>query len=363
MTLAHEDKNPYGTFALNELLPAVFPEQVIQHSYETLYEIKDSLKRSGNILIISTQFRPSREDTEALLKHVGQGGAAFISAQNFWGDFNDTLQFSTTDYLFRDGNIFNQKDTAYIHFVNPELDTAKQFYYRRDNIHNYFNHFDTTRTTVIARNDLGNPVSLHLRWGKGSIFLNSTPLAFTNIYLLAQENHEFVSSSLSHLPVQGIEWTEFYHVGRMEAGTPLRFVLTNEPLSWAYYLTVVTLLVFMVFEMKRKQRIIPILKPLQNTTLEFVSTIGNLYYQNKEHRSIAEKKIVFFMDQVRTRYWLSTTKLDESFIQMLSKKSGHAEETVRALIKTIVNIRQKSQLSAQELMELNKKIEAFNKTR
>src|SRR5690606_4234179 len=132
------------------------------------------------------------------------------------------------------------KDTAYLHFVNPSLDTSMYFYYRRDNIYNYFNRFDTTRTTVLARNDLGNPVSLLVKWGKGNIYLNSTPLAFTNIYLLSQDNHAFVAGSFSYLPVDDLQWTEYYHLGRMESRTPLRFILTNEPLSWAYYLTIIS---------------------------------------------------------------------------------------------------------------------------
>jgi hypothetical protein len=32
-------------------------------------------------------------------------------------------------------------------------------------------------------------------------------------------------------------WTEYYHLGRMESTTPLRFILTNEPLRWGYYIT------------------------------------------------------------------------------------------------------------------------------
>jgi len=43
ITYSHEDKNPYGAFALNNLLDSFFPREGIHHSYKTLYEIKDSL--------------------------------------------------------------------------------------------------------------------------------------------------------------------------------------------------------------------------------------------------------------------------------------------------------------------------------
>jgi hypothetical protein len=362
VTYSHDDKDPYGAYALNELLPTIFPEKDIRHSYQTLYEIKDSLKRSGSILIVASRFSADEEDTKALLNHVAEGGTAFIAAENFWGQFADTVDVSTYDYFFKEGNIFTKKDTAALRFANPRMDTVHEFYYRRDNIHNYFSRFDTTRTTVIVKNDRGLPVTILVKWGKGNLILNSTPLVFSNIYLLAQQNHELISSMLSYLPEADVEWTEYYHVGRMESRTPLRFILMNEPLSWAYYLTVITVLVFMIFEMKRKQRIIPVIKPLANTTLEFVSTIGNLYFQNKEHKSIAEKKISFLMEHIRTKYWLSTTNLDESFIQTLARKSGRSEESVRALLKTIGTIQGEKEISSAQLIDLNRKIEKFNST-
>jgi hypothetical protein len=360
VTFAHDDKNPYGAYALSELLPDIFPENGVRHTYLTLYEIKDSLKRSGNILSISSNFSAGKEDTEALLKHVAAGGSAFISAHYFLGHFSDTLKLSTYDYFFKGGDILARNDTAVIQFVNPSLDTTKQFYFKRDNTHNYFNKFDTTRTTVIARNDRGNPVTVRVAWGKGALILNCTPLVFTNIYLLSKENHKYASTTLSYLPKTDVEWTEYYHIGRMEAQTPLRFILTNEPLRWAYYLVVISILLFMLVEIKRKQRIIPIIKPLENTTLEFVSTIGNLYYQSGEHKNVAEKKIHFFLDQVRTKYWLSSHKLDEAFIQALTRKSGKPEEEVRGLITVIIFILNSRDIAVDRLVDLNERIEKFN---
>jgi hypothetical protein len=199
-----------------------------------------------------------------------------------------------------------------------------------------------------------------MKIGKGNLILNSTPLIFSNIYLLSSINHEFVSKTLSYLPKEDVTWTEYYHLGRMEASTPLRFILTNEPLRWAYYITLISILLFMVFEMKRRQRIIPIIKPLSNTTLEFVSTIGNLYFQSAEHKNIAEKRIHFFMDQIRSKYWLNTAHLDDAFIQALTKKTGKQEDDVRGLINAMISIRSKEKISAEELIELNKRIEIFH---
>jgi hypothetical protein len=165
---------------------------------------------------------------------------------------------------------------------------------------------------------------------------------------------------LSYLPQAPVQWTEYYHLGRMESSTPLRFILSNESLKWAYYVTIFSILVFIAFEMKRKQRIIPVVTPLANTTLEFVGTIGNLYYQNAEHKSIAEKKIQFLLDQIRSKFWLNTNTLDDAFILALARKSAKPEEDVRSLIESIISIQSKAKISSDELIDLNKKIEKFN---
>jgi hypothetical protein len=359
ITFSHEDKNPYGTYALNQLLPAVVKNKV-RNSYQTLYELKDSLQSQENIFILSGSFSPGKEDTEMLLDYAEQGGTLFISANNYYGAFSDTLGIVTGDSFFQGDNTFNQNDSAALHFVSSVIDSIHQYWYKASNIHNYFSDIDSVEATVISKNDFHQPVSVRIKRGLGSIILNCTPMVFTNIHLLDDDNHEFVSTSLSYLPQKDTYWTEFYHLGRMEIATPLRFVLTTEPLRWAYYLTLISILLFMVFEAKRKQRIIPIINPLTNTTLEFVGTIGNLYYQRADHKNIAEKKIQFFLDQIHATYFINTNNKDEAYLILLSKKAGVPEKTVRDLLNMISQISQQEKISASELTRLNELIEKFH---
>ncbi len=359
VTFSHEDKNPYGTYALNELLPTVVKNNV-RNSYQTLYELKDSLQSQENIFILSSTFSPGKEDTEMLLNYVEQGGTLFISADNYYGAFADTLGIMSGDSFFQGENTFNQNDSAALHFVSSAMDSTQLYWYRASNIHNYFSDIDSVEATVISKNDYHQPVSVLIKKGMGSILLNCTPMVFTNIHLLDNDNHEFVSTSLSYLPQKETYWTEFYHLGRMEVATPLRFILTTEPLRWAYYLTLISILLFIIFEAKRKQRIIPVINPLTNTTLEFVGTIGTLYYQRSDHKNIAEKKIQFFLDQIHSTYFINTKIKDEAYLMLLTKKAGVPEKTVRELFKIINHIATQEKISASELTQLNELIEKFH---
>ncbi len=360
VTFHQDDKNPFGGYALSELMPSVFQGQEIDKSNLTIYELKDSLKPHVNLISFSENFSPGKEDVEALLKNVEAGGNALIAAHYFENTFGDTLKLSTQDYFYNSDELgfVNKQDSASITFTNSAFPNT--YLFPRQNTNNYFDSYDSARTTILANNDFNLPVLIHVQWGKGSLILSSIPMVFSNIYVLPENHTEFAEIILSYLPKKDVEWTAYYQLGRLEAGTPLRFVLTSEPLRWAYYISILALILFMIFEAKRKQRIIPIIKPLQNTTLEFVAAIGNLYYQNNEHKSIAEKKINFLLEHIRTKYWLSTLKLDESFIYALARKAGKSETDVCDLFKMIQTIHSKNNIAAEELIALNSKIEKFN---
>jgi hypothetical protein len=361
VTYYHKDKNPHGTFALNELMGHLFPGKKIHQSNLTIYEWYDSVKIPVNFISFSTTFNPGKEDVEALLRNIEKGGTAFIAAQYFAGIFSDTLNLGTSDYFF-DTSIsvtITQNDSSYLEFTNPNLPAVDKPVFPRKNIHNYFSSFDSARSQVVAVNDLNLPVTLKVTWGNGNLYLNATPLVFTNVYLLQDNNYQFIERSLSHLPVAETYWTEFYHLGRLEAGTPLRFILTHEPLAWAYYLSVAALLLFIVFETRRTQRVIPVIKPLENTTLEFVRTIGNLYYQAGDCKNIAEKRIAFFLDQLHTKHNITTHQLTDDWLHSVSGKTGNSRDAVNALFQLIQTIHNNPSITTDELKELSKKIDSF----
>lgn len=354
ITLASEDKNPFGAYLIDARFEDLFSKK--SKSNATIYELQDSSYQ--NLFILSQQFAPSKEDVNALLESVDKGHDAFIISSFFNGTFADTLGLATEDYLFQ-GDIFQnieKEDTASLYFTSPSFE--KDYYYQRNNTQYYFSEFDSTKTRIIALNDLERPILINIPWGEGNLYLGSTPLAFTNNYMVYKENYEFVSNALSYLPTGSIHWTEYYQLGRMEARTPLRFILRTESLRWAYYITIVSVLLFMIFEAKRKQRIIPVIKPLRNETLDFVGTISNLYYQNKAHKSMALKKINFFMERLRSHYYL-VSENDPGYLEKVASKLGEDKDDIVELFNLINEIKKSDQITENQLITLNKKLEAI----
>jgi hypothetical protein len=179
--------------------------------------------------------------------------------------------------------------------------------------------------------------------------------------MLYQRNADYISKTFSYLPVQNTYWDEYYKGYHREPQTPLRFIIAQPALKWALYLILGSLILFMIFEAKRKQRIIPVVKPLSNTTLEFTETVGRLYFQHKDHKNIAEKKITYFLDYLRNRFYVRTDELNEELYSKLANKTGISQEEIVTLFQQITFVRSRKSISEQELMSLNLQIEDFQK--
>ena len=116
-----------------------------------------------------------------------------------------------------------------------------------------------------------------------------------------------------------------------------------------------------VFNSRRKQRPIPVIEPLKNSTVAFTHTIANLYLKEQDHKNLVDKKIMFFLEKVRTRYLIDTHNLNSSFMEKLALKSGNELANTKYLINTIISLNKKSECSEEELIVLNKMIENFFK--
>lgn len=359
LSLDYTSKEPYGTAALNELLPSVFNS--VHITGKTFYELKDSLQPTDNIFMLAKKFEPGKEDITALLALAEQGHTVFLSAESFGQKLKDTLHFDTNFNFFGIAS-FRESDSLYITF-NSKLKTetsddlsSNKYYFRTVNQQNYFSGFSKDSASVFTINQNNEVNTLRMPYGKGQIFISTIPAVFTNIYALGA-SRKFTSTLLSAMPNSRLVWFESYQVGHRELATPLRYILTTEPLAWAYYLCLFSILVFIVFEARRKQRAIPIIKPLANASLEFAGTIGTLYFQRGDHKNIAEKRIHFFYDYVRTHFFLSGHEID--FVEKLSRKSLKPIVQVEALVNSIIACQQSNSISVSQLTELNKKIETF----
>ena len=382
------DKNPYGTYIAFDLLKNVFPNRDIyvsrlpisnelgyiveederssyMHDKET---IDLDITSSESYLFINNNFGirvpPIFEDDKSqsfgidkldiknLLSFVEKGNNTFISAERMSHLLLDTLGLKIETG-------WDYPDTV---FVFNELKTMEYAFNSMNGIMNYFEKKDSANTNikVLAESKKSHkPVFIKVKHGKGYFYLNTLPVAFSNIELLKVEKYEFAFTCLSYLPkTNDIIWDEYQKQGRIGEYSMFRVIWNHPAMLWAYYIILVTALLFMLFRSKRTQRIIPVITPPGNTSLEFLDTISNLYYCKEAYESIVEKRHNYFLDLIRSRYYLRTEIIDSEFIKALNLKSGVKAE----LLEAIFDLHQKINtlpVSSGMLLEYNSKLEEF----
>ena len=347
------DKIPFGGYILFELMGNFFPDQHIQILEKTKYESYDSLEYSGsNHIIINRSFIPDILDTKEFLHYVAIGNALFISAEQIAGPFADSLQLAMkSDFAFN--------DTLEVNLSNPVLKNKLPYVFLGGPLLTSFSSFDTSRTVILGNTASGTINFIKVKYHKGEIFLHSEPILFTNYNILKYKNMDYYSKVFSYLPLRNIIWDEYYKITHAEVKSPLRYILNRKPLKWAYFTGLFSILLLFIFGIKRRQRIIPLINPPVNDTVTFVQTIGRLYYQNGDHRNLAVKKIYFFLDYIRSKFFIQTDLSDETFVEKLAAKSGIEKDRIKKLTSDLLSIQKKNKIEAIDLHYIHNQIENF----
>jgi hypothetical protein len=405
------DKIPLGCYVLyNELKNHSNFE--IESSESNLYEFIKTVDTTKNqtLFLVNNYIDLDDELSDKLLEFANMGNTVFISTRFLYSKLLDTFNLD-----FHSGYSKFFKEPTLQSFTNPRLKKSEQVF--EDVIENsFFTSIDTTNALVLGTfefadkelnnilensanpkditkgefeiNEKGDTIYYHqddkrgyyfekddfdysknkinyikMPVGKndGAFLIHTNPFAFTNYHMLKGKAN-YAAGVLAYLPQQTIIWDNYYKSGRRVIGSPLRYILSNPSLKWAFYMVLFGLLMFVIFRGKRKQRVIPVIEPLKNATVDFTQTIGDLYYQNGDFSNIINKKIEFFLEFVRSHYYLDTNILNEQFQNKLAVKSANTKEDTKVLVDYLMFLKSKSTHTENELIELNKKLELFTKT-
>ena len=357
-TYSVKDKMPFGLYVLNNEITTFFKKATITRFGETPYEYLDpkysyqdsTYTTKGTVLYIDENAAIDDESAQELLYFVSHGNTAFISSTNFPVKFKDSLHFENAY-----SNIFSDS----LHF---SLTNKEEYSYLKGTQNVYFTEFDSINTAILGyqRNDKKDSVANFIRIPhvNGYFYLHSQPAAFTNYYLLKNNNYKYAEQVLSHVEDKNIFW--YLEGSRYQIKSELSYIFSQPALNWAWKIALISLVVFMIFNAKRKQRIIPILEPLKNTTIDFTKTIGNLYFQEGNHQDIINKKIKFFLEKIRNEYFIDTFDLNETFVNRLHQKTGKNKAEIEHIVQLIKKFRNQVESSDKDLIALNKALEKLN---
>ncbi|HQV39362.1 MAG: hypothetical protein IPO60_11730 [Flavobacteriales bacterium] len=364
--------DPFACGLAYDRLTDLFPQGVTtvrEPIYVTAQErlATDSTDRPVIHIFINSGFHVDDLDLENLLKMVDRGDDAFIAAQYFPDKMMDTLRFRT-EYQWKKPdslataaglNKLLRGDTDLVRFTSWPLRQVGDFQFAHGGIDYIFKNFGMDSVQVLAENQHHAPVLLRMRHGKGSLWLCTAPRAFTNYYLLKDGARGFMEGAFNMLPDRPVLWDEYYKVGRAGSRTPLRYILSQPALKWAYWTAMALLLLTVLVYARRRQRAIPVVTPPRNTSREFADTMGRLYYFRGDHADIARKLTVQFKDEVRRKLRLHRTIWDAEAIQEIALRTGISEEELNHANRLMDHYNKVEQVSEEQLLTLNKTLSSL----
>ena len=391
-TFKINSKEPYGLYGLYDLLDDYDGGKKITALQDSLAGqlLDDAGSGRANYVFVGAGLYMRPQDRDELLAFVEAGNTAFLSAKVLPYDLMFYLYYDECDYIPWDGLMTDYDSLLQVNFLHPTLRREDAFSFK------YVQRFAATPRewqyfpetyfcemeggmVPVGRSLEGYVNMVRIPYGQGHFYLHSQPLVFTNYYLVKEDGRDYAQRALSHLNDGPVYWDEFSRVPeqmarrqnesfrgsqqrRLQEESPLQYILEQPPLAWAWYTLVGMGLLFMLFRTKRRQRVIPVYEPPKNTSMQFLQTIGFLYYQKSSHQQVAVQAIKLLRTFVKERYGLQWRDQNEDFLRQLSNRSGVDHDLVMSIAKDVQNIPRYTALVETELVKFHQRLERFYQT-
>lgn len=359
-----KDKNPFGTYAIHQLLSPTYSKN-LKVNKSTLYNIgaNDSSKTSC-LILINERVELSKTDFKTLHDFISQGNTVFIAADEFAGIVADTFHLNTRlrsyTYFLKLDSLLKTEGTKLK--LNASNLKKKNYTYPLMCRDSYFCNYDSANFSSLSINNDSQSVFIKTKIGKGNLYFMSMPDVFTNYFIVNQPNRYYAYSILSIVTLNNstIIWDEYYKKFNVSSESFLKLIFGSDTLYTAYLLMLFSIIIYMISDGRRRQRAIPVIEPIKNTTLEFVNVVSHVYFNSQNHKYIAEERIKYFYESIRKRFSINTQEISEEFISTISELSAYDIKLVKQLFNYCEKLKNSETLMEYDLIELNRQIMNFN---
>lgn len=384
-TYKKEDTKPFGSYVAYNHLKKLFDNRYIETTKEPFNHVWREIEAYSTdtqyslYFLLAKNIELSDDEAIAMVDFIKAGNDMFIAADYIDSRFLDRIKCETERLDEIVSEVHGQMRETYVSMdFGSDFKTPAYKYYFYPFL-NSFSGYDSSNTRVLGVNEAGKPDYIIMFIGKGRLYLHAAPRAFSNYFLLTNNNYHYLENVLSYLRFEpkNIYWDEYYKTKTISRGkktggsgggsgndnkfSSFNVIKNNPPLMWAFWLAVIALLLYILVNIKRRQRVINEIKTNTNSTVVFTETVGRLYLQKKNNNNIAEKMITYFYQHIRNSYFLNTTVVNDEFINTLSRKSGVSTEMTKKLFEKIEEINAGENVNDIELLRLNELIQNFYK--
>jgi hypothetical protein len=367
ITLKEKDKIPYGTAAARNLIVSLFPNASVTSDSKSPGYWEDISLNSGKqvVILMSGYFNADEYELKKIMDFVENGNYVFIIGRGFSTDAQTAFNFSYGQDNY--SVLYNlSEDSLKVKLEKPSFSSDSLFMFPGTKFESWFETFDTSHAVVLGRNE-SQPNFIRMNIGEGSVFIHSAPLAFSNYFILHKNNIHYFEQVLSVIPadVEKIVWNDYYlnkkvnNDNRQRDPNWLGILFRYPAFKWGFFTALLGILLFVLLNSRRKQRMIREHAKPRNESLDFVKTMGRLYYDRRDHQNLAKKMGIYFLEHVRGTYKLPTHTLDEQFIEALHFKSGYLRGDLNEIVSFIQYLQDNGSVNEHQLINFHDQLESF----
>jgi len=356
----YNDKEPMGLFVFKEIVDEYYSERSV--TVEPYY--KDSTTARG-LYIYTSMYSPSYEAMDSLVHAAKQGNDVLVIASTYAQKLNEHSDFDAYDITV---------STDRLEFRSSRLDSSEFYTYRFKNTKfenadtakiRLFDHFDETYNSTeyfkaVTKDEYGLMIS-H-KFGKGSIYSHAVPEIFYNHSYQQLNMFDYTEEVLSNFDPDYVMFLKniLPNKAAPERDNPLQYIMSNAPLKTAYFTLLFGLLAYAIVGGRRRQKAIQITEKNENTSLEYVDTISQLFQQQSSHEKLVAHMSEIFYHKMEKRFFIK--KQTDDYLNILAKKSKIDYEELRFVLDRFKNVEDGYSFQDDQLVNLNKRLRKIYNT-
>lgn len=369
-TYEADDKEPYGCFVFDSIMRQSLRQGYEVSDWQADSIIADPRYKQHTILIARNNIDIKMEKA---MDFVKKGGSLIVCANNISHDmaegWNTSMQRYYSYGLQPEKNIYiyvrYPKDETYptrnyivsAPIGNFCLGTYDPSYYSYSISEKKYDLKWTEKLLMGGREEW--PMAKVAEHGKGRIVVCCMPLLFTNYGILENDNYNLIMRLMSLAGKKPVVRTRnathpqpakdgdgqngggngegLVQNGSEGSQSFMNHILANTPLRTAFNLMLLAFLIFCIFSSRRKQRVIPVIKPKQNGQLNFIKQIGSLHKRKKATDHIIVTKYRVLAENVKQKAGVDITDHDQrpNAIHRISALSGLDEGDIEQTLSSL----------------------------
>jgi hypothetical protein len=369
-----EGKQPYDLSIFSALFKDFFPEKEF-YTIQNLGTDTAFLNKTGSIFVyIDGRAYIDSVETDRLLEFAEKGNTVLVSAGNAHALLNRLCDQCGTA---PNGKWVQTRKAKRIlpYTVVAKDSTGVPIHYQQagDQERYPWAHYDVAWCDALHLRKAGGFEAidkdyinfLQAEVGEGKVLLHSTPFIFTNYHIIKPEVLAHVEEVLSFVAEGDIYMLDIQldfsppPNRPLITESPLRFILGNPSLRWAWYLLLALCLLYVLSSMRRKQRPIAVLGQPENETLNFVKVMSRFYQKEGKHKHIIGLQAKILHTHLRRRYRFGSKPMSEAFFREAAEKLQMPETQLNTFFKDLERASHNSTLTDRELIAIDQKISEF----